>query len=139
MTSRQPSLHLLAVAGVVASLTMNAAQAESLRAIVTDATGSYALDTDSIVKSNGKTAFTVQTVYTGKMTAPNNAVYTKATNTFLADCKKQTQALTGVSLADGSGKVVYAYTPTVSEAPMLVPEKNSLDARILQAACQQAK
>jgi hypothetical protein len=111
------------------------AQAETLRAITTDAAGSYALDTDSIIQSNGKTAFTVQTIYTNKMTAPNNAPYNKATNTFLADCKAKTQALTGVSLMDGSGKVVYTYTPTVTEAPMITPEKNSLDAKIMQTAC----
>lgn len=111
------------------------AQAETLRAITNDAAGSYALDTDSIVQSNGKTAFTVQTIYTNKMTAPNNAPYNKATNTFLADCKAKTQALTGVSLTDGSGKVVYTYTPTVTEAPMITPEKNSLDAKIMQTAC----
>ena len=111
------------------------AQAENLRSITTDAQASYALDTDSIVKSNGKTAFTVQTIYTGKMTAPNNAVYNKATNTFLADCKAKTQALTGVTLMDGTGKAVYSYTPTVTEAPMIAPEKNSLDAKILQTVC----
>lgn len=111
------------------------AQAENLRSITTDAQASYALDTDSIVKSNGKTAFTVQTIYTGKMTAPNNAAYTKATNTFLADCKAKTQALTGVTLMDGTGKAVYSYTPTVTEAPMIAPEKNSLDAKILQTVC----
>lgn len=111
------------------------AQAENLRSITTDAQASYALDTDSIVKSNGKTAFTVQTIYTGKMTAPNNAVYNKATNTFLADCKAKTQALTGVTLMDGTGKAVYSYKPTVTEAPMIAPEKNSLDAKILQTVC----
>lgn len=111
------------------------AQAENLRSITTDAQASYALDTDSIVKSNGKTAFTVQTIYTGKMTAPNNAVYNKATNTFLADCKAKTQALTGVTLMDGTGKAVYSYKPTVTEAPMVAPEKNSLDAKILQTVC----
>ena len=120
---------------LVSALTLNIAQAETLRAITTDASGSYALDTDSIVKSNGKTAFTVQTIYTNKMTAPNNAAYNKATNTFLADCKAKTQALTGVTLMDGSGKVVYSYTPTVTEAPMIAPEKNSLDAKIMQTVC----
>jgi hypothetical protein len=37
---------------------------------------------------------------------------------------------------EGSGKVIYSYIPTVTEAPMIAPEKNSLDAKILQAACQ---
>lgn len=111
------------------------AQAETLRAITVEQNASYALDTDSIVQSNGKTAFTVQTIYTSKMKAPNGAEYTKATNTLLADCKAKQQALTGVTLMDGSGKVVYTYTPTVSEAPMIAPEKNSLDAKIMQTAC----
>jgi hypothetical protein len=70
------------------------------------------------------------------MKAPNGADYTKATNTFLADCKAKTQALTGVSLMDGSGKVVYSYTPTVNEAPMIAPERNSLDDKIMQTTCK---
>lgn len=111
------------------------AQAETLRAVTVEQNASYAIDTDSIVQSNGKTAFSVQTVYTSKMKAPNGSEYTKATNTFLADCKAKTQALTGVSLMDGSGKVVYSYNPTVTEAPMIVPERNSLDAKIMQTAC----
>ncbi len=111
------------------------AQAETLRAVTVEQNASYAIDTDSIVQSNGKTAFSVQTVYTSKMKAPNGSEYTKATNTFLADCKAKTQALTGVSLMDGSGKVVYSYNPTVTEAPMITPEKNSLDAKIMQTAC----
>ena len=111
------------------------AQAETLRAITVEQNASYALDVDSLTKSNGKTAFAVQTIYTNKMKAPNGAEYIKATNTFLADCKAKTQALTGVTLMEGSGKVVYSYTPTVSEAPMITPEKNSLDAKIMQAGC----
>ena len=111
------------------------AQAETLRAITVEQNASYAIDTDSIVQSNGKTAFSVQTVYTSKMKAPNGSEYTKATNTFLADCKAKTQALTGVSLMEGTGKVVYSYNPTVTEAPMITPEKNSLDAKIMQTAC----
>ena len=111
------------------------AQAETLRAIAVEQNGSYALDTDSLIKSNGKTAFTVQTIYTSKMKAPNGAEYTKATNTFLADCKAKTQALTGVTLMEGSGKVVYSYTPTVNEAPMIAPERNSLDDKIMRAGC----
>ena len=111
------------------------AQAETLRAITVEQNASYALDVDSLTKSNGKTAFAVQTIYTNKMKAPNGAEYIKATNTFLADCKAKTQALTGVTLMEGSGKVVYSYTPTVNEAPMIVPEKNSLDAKIMQVAC----
>ena len=112
------------------------AQAETLRAITIEQNATYALDTDSIVQSNGKTAFSVQTIYTTRMKAPNGADYTKATNTFLADCKAKTQALTGVNLMDGSGKVVYSYTPTVNEAPMISPERNSLDAKIMQTACK---
>ena len=112
------------------------AQAETLRAITIEQNATYALDTDSIVQSNGKTAFSVQTIYTNRMKAPNGADYTKATNTFLADCKAKTQALTGVSLMDGSGKVVYSYTPTVNEAPMIVPERNSLDDKIMQTTCK---
>lgn len=111
------------------------AQAETLRAITVEQNASYALDVDSLTKSNGKTAFAVQTIYTNKMKAPNGAEYIKATNTFLADCKAKTQALTGVTLMEGSGKVVYSYTPTVNEAPMIAPEKNSLDAKIMQVAC----
>ncbi len=118
---------LIALAGI--------AHAETLRAIAVEKNGSYALDTDSLVKSNGKTAFTVQTIYTSKMKAPNGAEYTKASNTFLADCKAKTQALTGVTLMEGAGKVVYSYTPTPAEAPMIAPEKDSLDAKIMQAAC----
>lgn len=112
------------------------AQAETLRAITVEQNASYALDTDSLLRSNGKTAFTVQTIYTSKMKAPNGAEYIKASNTFLADCKAKTQALTGVTLMEGSGKVVYSYTPTMAEAPMIAPEKNSLDAKIMQVACQ---
>ncbi len=115
--------------------TTSLSHAETLRAITVEQNASYALDTDSLVQSNGKTAFSVQTVYTSKMKAPNGAEYTKATNTFLADCKAKTQALTGVSLMEGSGKVVYSYNPTVTEAPMIVPERNSLDAKIMQTAC----
>lgn len=129
----------ISVSGIIALLsvlTLNVAQAETLRAITVEQNASYALDTDSIVQSNGKTAFSVQTIYTNKMKAPNGAEYTKATNTFLADCKAKTQALTGVTLMEGSGKVVYSYTPSVNEAPMIAPEKNSLDAKIMQAACQ---
>lgn len=111
------------------------AQAETLRAITVEQNASYALDLDSLTKSNGKTAFAVQTIYTNKMKAPNGAEYTKATNTFLADCKAKTQALTGVTLMEGSGKVVYSYTPTVNEAPMIAPQRNSLDEKILQVAC----
>lgn len=110
-------------------------QAESLRAITVEQNASYVLDVDSLTKSNGKTAFAVQTIYTNKMKAPNGVEYTKATNTFLADCKAKTQALTGVTLMEGSGKVVYSYTPTVNEAPMIAPEKNSLDAKIMLTAC----
>ncbi len=111
------------------------AQAETLRAITVEQNASYALDTDSIVRSNGKTAFAVQTVYTSKMTAPNNAVYNKATNTFLADCKAKTIAITGINLIDGSGKTVFTDNPTVQQAPMIAPEKNSLSEKILQTAC----
>ena len=121
------ALGVVAIAGV--------AQAETLRAITVEQNASYALDLDSLTKSNGKTAFAVQTIYTNKMKAPNGAEYTKATNTFLADCKAKTQALTGVTLMEGSGKVVYSYTPTVNEAPMIALEKNSLDAKIMQVAC----
>ena len=109
--------------------------AETLRAIAVEQNASYALDVDSLKKSNGKTAFAVQTVYTNKMKAPNGEEYTRATNTFLADCKAKTQALTGVTLMEGSGKVVYSYTPTVNEAPMIAPQRNSLDEKILQVAC----
>ena len=112
------------------------AQAETLRAITIEQNATYALDTDSIVQSNGKTAFSVQTIYTTRMKAPNGADYTKANNTFLADCKAKTQALTGVSLMEGSGKVVYSYTPTVNEAPMIAPERNSLDDKIMQTTCK---
>lgn len=121
---------------IAALLTTGAAQAETMRAIAVEPHGSYALDTDSIVQSNGKTAFSVQTIYTSKMEAPNGAAYTKATNTFLADCKAKTLAITGITLTDGAGKTVFADTPTVSQAPMITPEKNSLSAKILQAACQ---
>ena len=121
------ALSVAAIAGV--------AQAETLRAIAVEQNGSYALDTDSLTKSNGKTAFSVQTIYTSKMKAPNGVEYTKATNTFLADCKAKTQALTGVTLMEGSGKVVYSYTPTVNEAPMIAPERNSLDDKIMRAGC----
>lgn len=121
------ALGIFALAGV--------AQAETLRAITVEQNASYALDVDSIVQSNGKTAFTVQTIYTNKMKAPNGAEYTKSTNTLLADCKAKQQALTGVTLMDGTGKVVYSYTPTVTEAPMITPEKNSLDAKIMQTVC----
>jgi hypothetical protein len=124
----------IAILGLLIAAT-GVAQAETLRAITVEQNASYALDTDSLVQSNGKTAFSVQTVYTSKMKAPNGAEYTKATNTFLADCKTKTQALTGVSLMDGSGKVVYSYNPTVTEAPMIAPERNSLDAKIMQTAC----
>ena len=124
----------IAILGLLIAAT-GVAQAETLRAITVEQNASYALDTDSLVQSNGKTAFSVQTIYTSKMKAPNGAEYTKATNTFLADCKAKTQALTGVSLMEGSGKVVYSYNPTVSEAPMITPEKNSLDAKIMQTAC----
>jgi hypothetical protein len=34
------------------------------------------------------------------------------------------------------GKVVYSYTPTVNEAPMIAPERNSLDDKIMRSACQ---
>ena len=124
----------IAILGLLIAAT-GVAYAETLRAITVEQNASYALDTDSLVQSNGKTAFSVQTVYTSKMKAPNGAEYTKATNTFLADCKAKTQALTGVSLMDGSGKVVYSYNPTVTEAPMIAPERNSLDAKIMQTAC----
>jgi hypothetical protein len=124
----------IAILGLLIAAT-GVAQAETLRAITVEQNASYALDTDSLVQSNGKTAFSVQTVYTSKMKAPNGAEYTKATNTFLADCKAKTQALTGVSLMEGSGKVVYSYNPTVTEAPMITPERNSLDAKIMQTAC----
>jgi hypothetical protein len=124
----------IAILGLLMAAT-GVAHAETLRAITVEQNASYALETDSLVQSNGKTAFSVQTVYTSKMKAPNGAEYTKATNTFLADCKAKTQALTGVSLMDGSGKVVYSYNPTVTEAPMISPERNSLDAKIMQTAC----
>ena len=123
---------MLALAAVVLA---GVAQAETMRAITVEQNASYALDLDSLTKSNGKTAFVVQTIYTNKMKAPNGAEYTKATNTFLADCKAKTQALTGVTLMEGSGKVVYSYSPSVKEAPMITPEKNSLDAKIMQVAC----
>ena len=122
------SLSLAALSGI--------AQAETLRAITVEKNGSYALDTDSLVQSNGRTAFAVHVIYTDKMKAPNGAVYTKEVDTMLADCKAKTQAITGSTLMDGSGKVVYSYTPTPTEAPMITPEKNSLDAKILQVACQ---
>ena len=124
----------IAILGLLMAAT-GVAHAETLRAITVEQNASYALETDSLVQSNGKTAFSVQTVYTSKMKAPNGAEYIKATNTFLADCKAKTQALTGVSLMDGSGKVVYSYNPTVTEAPMIAPERNSLDAKIMQTAC----
>ena len=91
---------MLALAAVVLA---GVAQAETMRAITVEQNASYALDLDSLTKSNGKTAFVVQTIYTNKMKAPNGAEYTKATNTFLADCKAKTQALTGVTLMEGSG------------------------------------
>ena len=116
--------------------TVGIAQAETMRAIAVEPHGSYALDTDSVVQSNGKTAFSVQTIYTSKMEAPNGAAYTKATNTFLADCKAKTLVITGITLTDGAGKTVFSDTPTVAQAPMITPEKNSLSAKILQAACQ---
>ena len=120
-----------------AMLAVGAAHAETLRAITVEQNASYALDTDSLVQSNGKTAFSVQTIYTSKMEAPNGAAYTKATNTFLADCKAKTLAITGITLTDGAGNVVFTDTPSVAQAPMITPEKNSLSAKILQAACAQ--
>lgn len=123
------------IAATLLTLISGIAHAENWRAVTTDANASYAIDADSLVKSNGKTAFTAQTIYTSKMTAPNNAVYNRATNTFLADCKAKTIALTGVKLIDGTGNVVFADTPTVDQAPVLTPEPNSLSAKILQAAC----
>lgn len=120
-----------------AMLAVGAAHAETLRAITVEQNASYALDTDSLVQSNGKTAFSVQTIYTSKMEAPNGAAYTKATNTFLADCKAKTLAITGITLTDGAGKAVFTDTPSVAQAPMITPEKNSLSAKILQAACAQ--
>lgn len=123
------------IAATLLTLISGVAHAENWRAVTTDANASYAIDADSLVKSNGKTAFTAQTIYTSKMTAPNNAVYNRATNTFLADCKAKTIALTGVKLIDGAGNVVFADTPTVDQAPVLTPEPNSLSAKILQAAC----
>lgn len=123
------------IAASLLTLISGIAHAENWRAVTTDANASYAIDADSLVKSNGKTAFTAQTIYTSKMTAPNNAVYNRATNTFLADCKAKTIALTGVKLIDGAGNVVFADTPTVDQAPVLTPEPNSLSAKILQAAC----
>lgn len=122
---------------IAALLTTGAAHAETLRAITVEQNASYALDTDSLVQSNGKTAFSVQTIYTSKMEAPNGAAYTKATNTFLADCKAKTLAITGITLTDGAGKAVFTDTPSVAQAPMITPEKNSLSAKILQAACAQ--
>ena len=122
------SLGLAALSGAV--------QAENLRAIAVERNGSYALDTDSLVQSNGRTAFAVHVIYTDKMKAPNGAAYTKEVDTLLADCKGKTQAITGSTLMDGAGKVVYSYTPTPAEAPMITPEKNSLDAKILQTVCQ---
>ena len=122
------TLSLTALSGI--------AQAENLRAIAVEKNGSYALDTDSLVQSNGRTAFAVHVIYTDKMKAPNGAAYTKEVDTLLADCKAKTQAITGSTLMDGAGKVVYSYTPTPAEAPMITPEKNSLDAKILQAVCQ---
>ena len=121
------SLSLAALSGV--------AQAENLRAIAVEKNGSYALDTDSLVQSNGRTAFAVHVIYTDKMKAPNGAGYTKEVDTLLTDCKTKTQALTGSTLMDGSGKVVYSYTPTPTEAPMITPEKNSLDEKIMRAVC----
>ena len=123
------------IAASLLTLVTGVSYAENWRAVTTDANASYAIDADSLVKSNGKTAFTAQTIYTSKMTAPNNAVYNRATNTFLADCKAKTIALTGVKLIDGTGNVVFADTPTVDQAPVLTPEPNSLSAKILQAAC----
>jgi hypothetical protein len=123
------------IAASLLTLISGVAHAENWRAVTTDANASYAIDADSLVKSNGKTAFTAQTIYTSKMTAPNNAVYNRATNTFLADCKAKTIALTGVKLIDGAGNVVFADTPTVDQAPVLTPEPNSLSAKILQAGC----
>ena len=122
------TLSLTALSGI--------AQAENLRAIAVEKNGTYALDTDSLVQSNGRTAFAVHVIYTDKMKAPNGAAYTKEVDTLLADCKAKTQAITGSTLKDGAGKVVYSYTPTPAEAPMITPEKNSLDAKILQTACQ---
>lgn len=126
---------IIALAAIAATLVTGIVQAETLRNIATETNASYALDTDSIVQSNGKTAFTAQTIYINKMTAPNNAAYNRATNTFLADCKAQTIALTSVKLIDGSGKVVFTDTPTVQQAPMITPEKNSISAKILQTVC----
>lgn len=121
---------------IAIALVASIAQAETWRDITTDTRGSYAIDTDNVVRSNGKTAFTVQTIYTSKMSAPNNAPYNKAVNTFLADCKAKTIALTGVKLVDGSGTVVFTDTPTVEQAPVMTPEPNSLSAKILQAGCR---
>lgn len=126
---------IFALATLAATFAVGAAQAETLRNIATETNATYALDTDSIVQSNGKTAFSAQTIYINKMTAPNNAVYNRATNTFLADCKAKTIALTGVKLIDGTGNVVFADTPTVQQAPMITPEKNSISAKILQTVC----
>lgn len=120
---------------IAVALVASIAQAETWRDITTDTRGSYAIDTDNVVRSNGKTAFTVQTIYTSKMSAPNNAPYNKAVNTFLADCKAKTIDLTGVKLMDGSGTVVFTDTPTVEQAPVMTPEPNSLSAKILQAGC----
>lgn len=126
------SITLIAMAVALAA---GSAQAETWRDITTDARGSYAIDTDNVVRSNGKTAFTVQTLYTSKMSAPNNAPYNKAVNTFLADCKARTMALTGVKLMDGAGNTVFTDTPTVEQAPVITPEPNSLSAKIMQAGC----
>ena len=123
------------VAASLFTLISTVAQAETWRDITTDTRGSYAIDTDNVIHSNGKTAFTVQTIYTSKMTAPNNAPYNRAVNTFLADCKAKTIALTGVKLIDGAGNVVFADTPTVEQAPVITPEANSLSAKIMQAGC----
>ena len=129
------TIHKLVTVGMSAFFIVAVAHAETLRAITVEQNASYALDTDSLVQSNGKTAFSVQTVYTSKMKAPNGSEYTKATNTFLADCKAKTIAITGVTLIDGTGKTVFTDTPTVQQAPMISPEKNSISAKIMQTAC----
>ena len=62
----------IAILGLLMAAT-GVAHAETLRAITVEQNASYALDTDSLVQSNGKTAFSVQTVYTSKMKAPNGS------------------------------------------------------------------
>lgn len=116
-------------------LLIQVANAELLKPVANDQDASYYLDVDSIKHINSNIDFSVRTIHSKAMIAPNNSSYTVSSTTFLANCTSRKLAITGVQLYDTADKPVFTNRSTVEQVYFTEPKQDSILNKILKAAC----